>query len=113
LWLLGWLFVIVLIFVLITDNKKLKKVLICLGAGVILVGAWYLCRRPFDTKKLAVVNKTQAEVRSGPGQNFPVNLSIPRNHIVQIKDTKNTWTQILIPSEKTQGWVLKEDLEEI
>lgn len=113
LWLLGWLFVIVLIFVLITDNKKLKKVLFCLGVGVILVGAWYLCRRPFDTKKLAVVNKNQAEVRSGPGQNFPVNLSIPRNHIVQIKDTKNTWTQILIPSEKTQGWVLKEDLEEI
>ena len=64
-------------------------------------------------KKLAVVNKIQSEVRSGPGENFPVNLSIPRNHIVQIKDKKDNWAQILIPSEKTQGWVLREDLEEI
>lgn len=113
LWLLGWLFVIVLIFVLVSDNKKLKRVLLCLGVAIILVGAWYLCRRPFDNKKLAVVNKIQAEVRSGPGENFPVNLSIPRNHIVQVKDKKDNWTQILIPSENTQGWVLKEDLEEI
>ena len=113
LWLLGWLFVIVLVLSLITNNQTLKKVLVCLTIGIILVGAWYLCRRPFDMKKLAVVNKIQSEVRSGPGENFPVNLSIPRNHIVQIKDKKDNWAQILIPSEKTQGWVLREDLEEI
>lgn len=113
LWLLGWLFVIVLIIVLITNNKKIKQVLILLGIGIILIGAWYCVRLPFDTKPLAVVNKKQAEVRSGPGEKFPVNLSIPRNHIVQIKDKKDTWAQILIPSENTQGWVLKEDLEEI
>lgn len=113
LWLLGWLFAIVLIFVLITDNGKLKKLLICLFVCIILVATWYLFRRPIDTKPLAVVKKIQAEVRSGPGENFPVNLSIPRNHIVQVKDRKDNWTQILIPSEKTQGWVLKEDLEEI
>ncbi len=113
LWLLGWLFVIILIFVLITDNKKLKKILICLFICIILVAVWYLFRRPIDTKPLAVVKKTQAEVRSGPGENFPVNLSIPRSHIVQVKDRKDNWTQILIPSEKTQGWVLKDSLEEI
>ncbi len=113
LWLLGWLFVIVLIIFLITNNKKIKQVLILLGIGIILIGAWYCARLPFDTKPLAVVNKKQAEVRSGPGENFPVNLSVPRNHIVQIKDKKDTWAQILIPSENTQGWVLKEDLEEI
>lgn len=113
LWLLGWLFVIVCILSLITNNKIFKKGLICLTAAIVLVGTWYFFRRPIDTKELAVVKKNQAEVRSGPGGNFPVNLSIPRNHIVQIKDKKDNWTQILIPSEETQGWVLKEDLEEI
>ncbi|MBQ4493591.1 MAG: hypothetical protein II972_03195 [Elusimicrobiaceae bacterium] len=113
LWLLGWLFVIVFIFVLISDNRKLKKVLICLGVGILFVGAWYLARRPFDTKHLAVISVNQAEVRSGPGLNFPVNLSVPRNNIVQVKDTKDNWTQILIPQANAQGWVLKEDLEEI
>lgn len=113
LWLFGWLFVIVLIIVLISNNKKVKKILIGLGFCLILLGAWYLCRRPFDTTPLAVVNKTKAEVRSGPGENFPVNLSVPRNHIVHIKDKKDNWIQIIIPSEKAQGWVLKDSLEEI
>ena len=113
LWLLGWLFVIVLILSLITNNKMLKKILIFLTISIILVGTWYLFRRPFDTKHLAVVKKVQAEVRSGPGENFPVNLSVPRNHIVQIKDSKDNWIQILIPQEQTQGWVLKDSLEEI
>ncbi len=112
-WLLGWLFVIVLILSLTTNNKTLKKVLICLTVCIILVGAWYFFRRPIDTKHLAVVKKIQAEVRSGPGENFPVNLSVPRNHIVQVKDKKDNWIQILIPSEKAQGWVLKDSLEEI
>lgn len=113
LWFFGWLFVIVLIIVLISNNKKVKKVLIGLVFCLILLGLWYICRKPFDTKPLAVVSRNQAEVRSGPGENFPVNLSIPRNHIVQVKDKKDNWIQILIPSEKTQGWVLKENLEEI
>ena len=111
--LLGWLFVIVLIFVLMSNNKNLKKGLIWLGVCIILVGTWYLCRKPIDTKPLAVVNSTQAEVRSGPGESFPVNLSVPRNHIVEIKDTKDNWVQIFIPSEQARGWVLKESLEEI
>ena len=113
LWLLGWLFVFVLIIYFINENKKTKRVLICLGIGIILVGAWYLARRPIDTKRLAVVNAVQAEVRSGPGESFPVNLSVPRNHIVQIKDSKDNWIQISIPAEKAQGWVLKDSLEEI
>ena len=113
LWLLGWLFVIVLVFVLFINNKGLKKVLICLFGAIIVVAVWYCCRLPFDNKELAVVNKAQAEVRSGPGENFPVNLSVPRNHIVQVKDTKDNWVQVLIPSEQAQGWVLKNSLEEI
>lgn len=113
LWLLGWLFVIVLVFVLFINNKGLKKVLICLFGAIVAVAVWYGCRLPFDNKELAVVNKAQAEVRSGPGENFPVNLSVPRNHIVQVKDTKDNWVQVLIPSEQTQGWVLKNSLEEI
>ena len=113
LWLLGWLFALVLILVLITGNKKLKQVLILTTIFIGLVGVWYWARLPFDTKPIAVINKTKAEVRSGPGENFPVNLSIPRNHIVEVKDRKGDWLQILIPSENTQGWILKEDLEEI
>lgn len=113
LWLLGWLFALVLILVLITSNKKLRQILILTTICIGLVGVWYWVRLPFDTKPLAVVNKTKAEVRSGPGENFPVNLSVPRNHIVEIEDRKGQWSQILIPSENTQGWILKEDLEEI
>lgn len=113
LWLLGWLFVIVLILFLISNNQKLKQGFIFLGVCVILTGIWYACRLPFDKKHLAVVNRTQAEVRSGPGEKFPVNLSVPRAHIVEVKDTKGAWMQILIPSEKAQGWVLKDSLEEI
>lgn len=113
LWLLGWLFVIVLIFALLSHSKKLKQVLILLGSIILLAGIWYGFRVSIDKKPLAVVNKFQAEVRSGPGASFPVNLSVPRNHIVEVKDTKDDWAQIYIPEEKAQGWVLKDSLEEI
>jgi len=113
LWLFAWLFTIVFIFVLFSNNKKLKGLLIFLGVILFLTSIWYFTRRPFDTKPLAVVNAAQAEVRSGPGENFPVNLSVPRSHIVEVKDSKEGWLHIYIPSEKAQGWVLKDSLEEI
>ena len=113
LWLLGWLFVIILIFVLMSDNKKLKQILILFGAALLLTGIWYAARRSFDKKTLAVISASKAEVRSGPGENFPVSLSVPRNHIVELKDSKDNWAQICIPAEKAQGWVLKDSLEEI
>jgi tetratricopeptide (TPR) repeat protein len=113
LWLLGWIFVIVLIFVLFTNSNKVKQLPAFLIVILIFTGSWYLVRRPIDTKPLAVIRSTSAEVRSGPGEKFPVNLSVPRSHIVEVKDTKADWAQIYIPAEQAQGWVLKDSLEEI
>jgi len=109
-----WLFAIAFAVYTAGFKKKfLKKLFICLGILFIIFGIWYGARCSQDSSSLAVVTVPRAEVRSGPGDNFPVSLSVPRAHLVTVNDTKDNWTEIVLPAEKSEGWVLNTSIEEI
>lgn len=74
---------------------------------------WLTLRYPAGSQRLAVVTVPRAELRSGPGENFPVGLSVPRAHLLVIADSKGEWDHVNIKDTDSSGWVLKKSLEEI
>lgn len=114
LWFLGWIFAIAFAVYMSGHKREIcKKAVAVSGVLFMAFGIWYIARTPGDSSPLAVVVVSRAEVRSGPGENFPVSLSVPRSHLVTVSDRKGTWTEIELPSEKATGWVLNKSIEEI
>lgn len=113
-WFLGWIFAICFVVLMFGRKKDFcKKAVIASGVLLALCSIWYITRLPGDSSPLAVVVVSRAEVRSGPGENFPVSLSVPRAHLVTLSDSKGVWAEVEIPSEQAKGWVLKKSIEEI
>ncbi len=79
----------------------------------VFFGIWMSVRTPGDSQKIAVVTVPRAELRSGPGDNFPVSLSVPRAHILIIEDSKGDWDRVNLKDSQSSGWVLKKSIEEI
>ncbi len=113
-WFLGWIFAVCFAGVMFGCKKSFcKKAVAASGILLALCSIWYTARLTGDSSPLAVVVVSRAEVRSGPGENFPVSLSVPRAHLVTLSDSKGIWAEIEIPSEQAKGWVLKKSIEEI
>ena len=113
-WFLGWVFALCFAGMMFGCKKGFcKKAVIASGVLLALCSIWYAARLQGDSSPLAVVVVSRAEVRSGPGENFPVSLSVPRAHLVTLSDSKGVWAEIEIPSEQAKGWVLKKSIQEI
>ena len=113
-WGFAWVFAVLFAFYFLTGKKAfVKKALILNTVLLVLACVWYFSMMPSQALSRAVVVVPRAEVRSGPGDNFPVSLSIPRAHIVTVTDTKGGWAAVEAGRERTSGWVLKTSIEEI
>lgn len=75
--------------------------------------AWFYCRHSLETRTLAVVASPTAEIRSGPGVNFPASANMTQGHLVVIQDEKDSWYQVVIPAQGLKGWVEKGTVEKI
>ncbi|MBR4592611.1 MAG: SH3 domain-containing protein, partial [Elusimicrobiaceae bacterium] len=54
-----------------------------------------------------------AEIRSGPGTNFPASASAAQGHLVTISDGKDAWYEVVVASQGIKGWIEKNALEKI
>ena len=111
-WAALWLFALCFCFYVFTNKKNAgKKAIIISGAVFIFFALWYFARLPSAMARRAVTTAPRAEVRSGPGETFPVSLSLPRAYVIIINDTKGDWAEIR--ANGGTGWVLKKSIEEI
>ncbi|MDR1123202.1 MAG: tetratricopeptide repeat protein [Elusimicrobiota bacterium] len=115
LWFFAWFFALALCAYAFLPRKKwFLKILFLSGACIVLCGLWYFARLRDAGLRRAVATAPRAEVRSGPGENFPVSLSLPRAYLVIITDTKGDWAEVEAPAaQNASGWVLKTQIEEI
>ncbi|MBR2081533.1 MAG: tetratricopeptide repeat protein [Elusimicrobiaceae bacterium] len=108
---LGWLVCILLGLWLLT--RRGGKLTIVLGVLLLTCSAWLYMRHSWETQPLAVVAAPLAEVRSGPGPNFPTSASVQQGHLVEVLDSKDNWQQIIVRSQGLKGWVENTALERI
>jgi tetratricopeptide (TPR) repeat protein len=111
-WICVWAFAFGFCIFVFTSKKHLGKRALILSAALVFVSAgWYFARLRQDSARKALSVVARAEIRSGPGDNFPVSLNIPRAYMLTVTDTKGDWAHVETDSQN--GWVLKKSIEEI
>lgn len=83
-----------------------------LGVLCILAG-WTYIRWQGEKENLAVIAAPIAEIRSGPGTNFPASASIAQGHLVTVQDAKDAWYEVVVKSQGIKGWVDSGAVEKI
>lgn len=110
----AWLGAILLaVYLFGGKNGKIKTAALICGGIFVLSGVWFAARYPSDTQRVSVVTVPRAELRSGPGDNFPVSVTVPRAHLLLIEDGKGEWDKVSIKDTNSSGWVLSKSIEEI
>jgi len=96
---------------LLTRHFKYLWLFTCLCA--LLTGCWYWARAQQDNQSLAVVALPTAEIRSGPGTNFPASAGIAQGHLVTIEDQRDSWYEVIVKSQGIKGWIEQSAVEKI
>ncbi len=94
-------------------KRKGAKLLWVVVAATLLTGGWWYTRFEWENRAMAVVASPVAEIRSGPGTNFPASASITQGHLLTIQDSKDSWYEVIVPSQGLKGWVEKNVVEKI
>ncbi len=107
-----WLFAISVAFFVFFKYRRfwLKTVIFSLCLTLFFTG-FYLIRAKKDLQDLAVVIAPRAELRSGPSENFPVALNVPRAQLLEIHDRKGDWIEVSLGNESNFTWVQQKYIE--
>ncbi len=106
-----WLFCILGALWLI--KRKWGRAALAFFVIALALGVWYSWRTHLEQTPLAIVAAPVAELRSGPGTNFPASASVAQGHILVIQDTKDNWYDVIVKSQGLQGWVEADTVEKI
>lgn len=74
---------------------------------------WLGLRWSTGLRAPAVVLHHNAEVRSGPGANFPVSFKVPEGRRVSRLDAKGDWIEIGVLQEGLKGWIAADQVQAI
>ncbi|HOX22716.1 MAG TPA: SH3 domain-containing protein, partial [Elusimicrobiales bacterium] len=93
-------------------NWLFRWILVC-GILAAACGLWLLARKTTGWRNPAVVIQNQAEVRTGPGDNFTAVANVPEGHTVEVMESKEDWLLVGIRRENVKGWIIAGALERI
>ncbi len=94
-------------------KRKFGKMLLASAVILAISGGWFYIRHTLQQQHLAVIAVPVAEIRSGPGTNFPASASAAQGHLVTIQDDKDEWYEVIVKSQGIKGWVEKSAVEQI
>jgi len=89
--------------------RRVRATVVISALLLTVVAAWWIYRARDLGAPRAVVVAPQAEVRSGPGDQFTVGYTIPEGRRALVLNNRPGWTEIAVPGESLKGWV-REDL---
>ena len=108
---LFWLFSVLVFLCLI--RRKWNGITTVVSVLLILGTGWLYLRQQTAEKSLAVIASPVAEIRSGPGLNFPASANASQGHLVTILDGKDAWYEVIVNSQGIKGWIEKDTVEKI
>ena len=100
-------------FVSFNYKPFLFKIMIASVCLLLLVTGFYVLRSKQDLQDLVVVVAPRAELRSGPSENFPVALNVPRAQLLKLHDKKGDWFEVSTNTDTARTWVQKKYIEVI
>lgn len=94
-------------------KRKFGLVALTLLAVTVLCGGWYWLRAQNENQILAIVATPTAQLRSGPGGDFPASANITQGHLLTVQDSKDNWYEVVVNSQGIKGWVENNAIEKI
>jgi hypothetical protein len=94
-------------------SARLRIVVMAAATGCTLAAGWLGLRLHDLRQPWAVVAVPTAEVRSGPGDQFPVGYTAPEGQRTLILNRRPGWVEIGIPARSLKGWVADSVIEAI
>lgn len=94
-------------------KRKFGRALTLLAVTFLLCGGWLWWRNALENRPLAVVASPSAEIRSGPGTNFPASANVAQGHLLLVQDEKDAWYEVIVKAQSLKGWVEKSAVEKI
>lgn len=79
----------------------------------LVFGGWWGIRTWLEPRERGVIVSSTGEVRSGPGENFPVTVTAPEGRRVEILSEQGSWLEIGILKEGARGWITASSVEKI
>lgn len=108
---LFWLFCVGVVICLLRRKWSVITTVLCISW--LVSAGWLYFRTQLDKENHAVIAVPVAEIRSGPGTNFPASANIGQGHLVTILDDKDSWYEVTVLSQGLKGWLDKNALERI
>ena len=113
----GLLFVLLWLFCALASlwllKRKWGRMLAASAVILLLCAGWFYLRHTLQVEHLAVIASPVAEIRSGPGTNFPASASVAQGHLITVQDAKDEWYEVIVKSQGIKGWVEKNAVEQI
>lgn len=75
------------------------------------LGLWWGVRLKLEPARRGVITSPTAEIRSGPGETFPVGFTAPEGRRVEILSEQFGWLEIGVLKEGERGWLRSDALE--
>ena len=94
-------------------KHKYGKFVLAIGILLCAIAGWYTLRYQIARIPLAVVASPVAELRSGPGNNFPASANISQGHLLVLQDRRDDWQEVIVKSQGIEGWINATDIEKI
>lgn len=94
-------------------KRRLGRTTLVMLAVWVVIAAWAGSVKRLEQENWAVVAVPAAELRSGPGMNFPASANLSQGHLVVVQDTRNAWQEVVVKSQGLQGWMPADSLEKI
>lgn len=80
-------------------------------AALLVTGLWWAALRLSAPENPGVIVAASAEVRSGPGERFPVSFTAPEGRRVAVLERSGEWLEIGVLKEGARGWTKAADVE--
>lgn len=79
----------------------------------LLFAGWWGIRSLSSDSTAGVIVLQDAEVRSGPGESFPVSFKLPEGRRISQLNRKGSWLEIGVHKEGLKGWIDSDAVEKI
>lgn len=94
-------------------KRKATGMVVLMSLLLAVSSLWLWARYQSEHEILAIVAAPLAEVRSGPGTNFPANANVSQGHLLTLEDQKDRWYEVIIKSKGIKGWIEASAIEKI
>ncbi len=96
-----------------SSAKRLRPWLAAVTGFWLFFAGWWGLRAVSADSTAGIVVLQDAEVRSGPGESFPVSFKLPEGRRISQLNRKGSWIEIGVHKEGLKGWIDSIALEKI